>query len=353
MRELPKYARRYVDDLTNYLSSSLNVKKRDLVMKMTKSDLDEFHKYVACRSLATRKESVAKGIALLNTEITSVYCFNDALHFCVNSIPEDVTYNAFTEHDWDKDVYIDFQYGGVNCFLHVWKRLYGIRVNGVNSAYQVAVYVDSDEMREYNRLALFGQCANMWKYTLTYKMHVSDDGANYACEVHDGNFYIKDIARTKDTVTSTFEYARVLSKPDDLAGLHLPPADTVLRIINHVLYCYNNRACLIRKNGKARKKYESCRVHTPSLEKNKTDIYVPLTAYFAHERKTTVYKGGHHASPKEHDRRGYYRKSRGRGDYDLVNGEIKYVGNMKGKYSLVSPTHVNGEKSSAVKIYKV
>lgn len=353
MRELPKYARRYTDDLTNYLSSSLNIKKKDLAVKMAKSDLDEFNKYVARRSLVIKKDAVAQGIALLNTEITSVHCFNDALHFCVDTVPEDVTYNAFTEHDWGKDVYIDFQHNGVDCFLHVWKRLYGMRIDGVDAAYQVAVYVDSDEMREHNRLALLGQYANIWKYILAYKMHVSDDGASYACEVHDGNFYIKDNVHTKDAIASTFEYARVLSKPDDLERLHLPTADIVLRIINHVLYCYDNRSCLTRKNGRARKKYESCRVHTPSMEKNKADVYVPLTAYFAHERKTTVYKGGHHASPKEHDRRGYYRKSRGRGDYDLVNGEIKYVGNMKGKYSLVSPTHVNGEKSSTVKIYKV
>lgn len=64
-------------------------------------------------------------------------------------------------------------------------------------------------------------------------------------------------------------------------------------------------------------------------------------------------KGGHHASPIEHDRKDFYRKSRGRGDYELVDGKFVYVGNKEGHYSYVPKTHVNGKDGKKpVLIYK-
>ena len=87
------------------------------------------------------------------------------------------------------------------------------------------------------------------------------------------------------------------------------------------------------------------------------DKLVPLHRYLKEYAPTVkrVSKGGHHASPVPHDRRGYYRKSRGRGDYDLINDEFVFVGDMKGTYSWVSATHVGNKKSKKEQtlIYKV
>ena len=55
------------------------------------------------------------------------------------------------------------------------------------------------------------------------------------------------------------------------------------------------------------------------------------------------YKGGHHASPVEHPRSGYYRKCK-HGSYILSDGEFKFVGKGLGKFSYVKPCLVNAGK---------
>lgn len=98
--------------------------------------------------------------------------------------------------------------------------------------------------------------------------------------------------------------------------------------------------------------------HEGKVEVEVEDKLVPLNRYIR-EYVPTVRrksKGGHHASPIPHDRRGYYRRSRGSGDWDYVNGEFVFVGDKKGKYSYVTATHVGGEKVTKQKptlIYKV
>ena len=97
--------------------------------------------------------------------------------------------------------------------------------------------------------------------------------------------------------------------------------------------------------------------HESKVEVEVEDKLVPLHRYLKEYAPTVkrVSKGGHHASPVPHDRRGYYRKSRGRGDYDLINGEFVFVGDMQGTYSWVSATHVGNKKSKKEQtlIYKV
>ena len=84
------------------------------------------------------------------------------------------------------------------------------------------------------------------------------------------------------------------------------------------------------------------------------DHLVPLQKYLYEYSESTrkPYQGGTHASPIPHERRGHYRKSRGKGDYILEDGEFKYVGDMKGNYSWVSATKVNENKKNNVVIYK-
>lgn len=95
----------------------------------------------------------------------------------------------------------------------------------------------------------------------------------------------------------------------------------------------------------------------PKVEVEVEDKLVPLHRYLKEYAPSIrrAYKGGHHASPVPHDRRGYYRRSRGKGDYDLINGEFVFVGNMEGTYSWVSATHVGNKKSDSkpTLIYKV
>ena len=115
------------------------------------------------------------------------------------------------------------------------------------------------------------------------------------------------------------------------------------------------------KHRKASSTYES--VHQPksvdtvhdTVHVTYEDKLVPLQRYLYEYEPSSkhVSKGGHHASPVAHDRRGFYRKSRGKGDYDYVDGEFVYVGNREGSYSYVSPTRVNCKVNDTVIVYKV
>ena len=133
-------------------------------------------------------------------------------------------------------------------------------------------------------------------------------------------------------------------------------ANLAMRTLAYTAYMYDNRNLLTRKNGKARKPYEHTKVHCVHREPAITeDRLTPLHTFVKEYEPSTYHspKGGHHASPVEHDRRAYYRRSRGVGDYDLVNGEFVSVGKGKGKYSLVKATHVDGSKKKVTKVYKI
>ena len=125
-----------------------------------------------------------------------------------------------------------------------------------------------------------------------------------------------------------------------------------VHLVSYVGYCIKHKETLTRKNGVAAKKYESVKVHVAKPESS-GDKVIPLHTHvkeYSYIGKQE-YKGGHHKSPIEHDRCGYYRKSRGVGDYDYVNGEFVYVGKKQGKYSYVSACHISGNKGNVV--YKV
>lgn len=349
MRELPKYARSYYDELTNYVSNACRMKRKDLLHKMEKWDFDTFKRSVCKMTVLSRKNNYYQCFRIMDIELATMFFFKDSRRFCVDRIPDAVDFNAFTEYDWDKDIIIDFRYEGVDCFLHAWKNMYTFEFGGVRSQYTVAVYVDSEEMREHNRKALENQYANLWKFNVAYRLHVNADGSKISCEIPDCNFFVKMHANVQTLFTSLGEKARGLFETDTLTEINLPSNETVINVLNHTLYCYENRTNLTRSNGRARKKYECCKVHTPSIESTECeDVYVPLTSYVAQEVQRSEYKGGHHASPVEHERRGFYGKSRGRGDYNLVDGQMVYVGDMQGSYSLVKPTHVNGARRTVV-----
>lgn len=125
-----------------------------------------------------------------------------------------------------------------------------------------------------------------------------------------------------------------------------------VHLVSYVGYCIKHKETLTRKNGVAAKKYESVKVHVAKPEEC-GDRVIPLHTHvkeYSYIGKQE-YKGGHHKSPIEHDRCGYYRKSRGVGDYDYVNGEFVYVGKRQGKYSYVQACHISGNKGNVV--YKV
>lgn len=353
MTTLPKYSRQYHDDFINYLTSACRLRKKDVLNKIKNKSTTDVMRYLLYSVNASKNLAVARFLSISETELGALACFDSGMHFCVSNLPEKVDYNAYADGLPAEDLYIDFRYNGIDCFIHTWKRNWGIAFGGTPYVYQLSLYMNNPDMHHYNKEAIGNDYGRFYDFIQVYKLHLTADGKSWFFEIADANRMLKDSVDIYEEVASTGETAFTSSDVMTLCdSMKIPAPDELVNIVNHVVRCFKYRQSITRKNSKAGRSYNSCKVHVARTEKSTEDTYVPLVTYAYEERQKSEYKGGHHASPKEHDRRGYFRKSRGRGDYDLVNGEIIYVGDMKGKYSKVTPTHVAGKKPENITIYK-
>ena len=82
-----------------------------------------------------------------------------------------------------------------------------------------------------------------------------------------------------------------------------------LKYISYAWEMYSHRNTLMRKNSKRKKGYMHSKIHVANPSANEYDYsLVPLHTYYDNERKNHEWKGGHHASPVEHERRAYDRR---------------------------------------------
>ena len=131
--------------------------------------------------------------------------------------------------------------------------------------------------------------------------------------------------------------------------------EEILMDVLYAAYLWENRGSIFKKRSEAGKAYERkpmC-VQMNHKDEDEEDVIIPLPVHTKRYEPSVIrgYKGGHHASPVEHTRRSYYRKSRGRGDYDLVDGKFIYVGRLMGHYTKVRACKVSGIKKTIM--YKV
>lgn len=147
----------------------------------------------------------------------------------------------------------------------------------------------------------------------------------------------------------TYNMELISGKPDD-AYVSLLSAGLIgifqILSVKNTVKIRNSKRNKASENSSAPVKADQACAHVIYEDK-----VVPLQRYITEHASEYVYKGGHHASPVPHERRGFYRRSNGRGDYNFVNGDYIYVGGKQGKYSWVPSTHVGG-KNDTVIIYK-
>lgn len=110
--------------------------------------------------------------------------------------------------------------------------------------------------------------------------------------------------------------------------------------------CYYHRNTLIRSNSRLGREYDKTPVYMITEEKEKrgktevtTTRTISLSDRYLYERENNLWKGGHHASPVSHERRGFERRI-----FDKETGKVKKVVPVKA-------THVKGVDKEV--IYKV
>lgn len=246
---------------------------------------------------------------------------------------------------------------GVSLILTALKSSPAVEIDGVEYPYTISIHLYASPVLS-KMVPLYGNYKNIMQYTEFAIVYMTSDMENRVITIPNSNEFVRkgsklltmpvkagDIEMTVDALPP-----KVLTTRTEWQGALLTKiiVDTAMDTIKYLAYCHENK----RSRSCKKADVQTHKVHTIQTDVS-IDRLVPLhysqTVYSPTSPAT--HKGGHHASPIEHDRKGYYRKSRGVGSYDLIGEEFVYVGERKGSYSYVRATHVNGNKKHAV--YKV
>lgn len=305
MKELPKYAREFHDNLLSELCTITKIKKKDMVRKMSTMEIDRFYNYLVLNLSRKRSSSAYIMLRNLMSEVGFLHDFSDALHFCSkggSSIGSSLSIDTRNIPE-QQDVIVDFEFEGDRYFVDIWKCRQPVYISDQKVGYMMSVYGKRDDLLQANKSAFTDKSViATLRYIPIFKVHFSDNGNMLVHEIPAGQRVLLDAVKYARQDTSAGEQALVV-KTEDLAVLNamfsLPSDGCVISLINYVLDCYNNREKLTRKSSSASKKYEDDSVHvihTASKDdKGKFtieagDTYVELRAYVKSQR--AAYKGG-------------------------------------------------------------
>lgn len=228
----------------------------------------------------------------------------------------------------DKDLSIDSSIDGVPVFVQLSKRNVPLYINGYRCDWTVYAY--NTEGKQFGFHFATGERIR--------KVYM--DGCKFAenkkCNLCGG------LCEGKNRQTL---YRRSLYRTDcKYDSAWLTPMAYLLLIL-YVADKYVNREKAVRNN----KKDETVRSIMVAKQDPECDTerVLPLVDYVYEYRESKVseYKGGHHASPVSHDRRGYYRKCR-HGSYIRKDGEFVEVPKGTGNFTYVRATIVNAHKDT-------
>lgn len=341
MDNFKNVTREFYEREVSYIASNIcKCKKKDLIKKLEAFSNDEdcwayINKYFALRGmfLTTPKE------------VTDyVYAFGKAKRYFVadtKSITEQTTNLDFLDNLFEDDcnfAFIETEISNNMVVLLCERFSKPIVCGPVLLGYKITQYIGVPSIPSITYLA-----STYVTYDLSGLIRTIPSHTKRSCKVPTEIATIDGDKR--DCITA--------ETPDNskaIALLYL--IEKSVDVACYVGKCIKNRYSLTRKNGKVAKEYERAKVHVATTE-SKTDTLVLLHKYakeysYVGKRES---KGGHHKSPIAHDRTGFYRKSRGAGDYEYINGEFVFVGDKKGHYSWVRATRVTGKKANV--IYKV
>ncbi len=360
MSNLPKYARELHDEIYYAILSIAGLSGEEFRCmaeeKSYKKFIENFTKTLQSKSC----RSVDKiGVSKSNSNLALLYEFYKSVSFCVPKVPEDFSFKPeyLKSLPYGKSALVDFRAYGKDCVALVNRYPIPLRMRDVNFNTDCTVWVKDGKMRHYNILEYSKIQGKMAKYSPYAKLQFSDehDQVVFGLNPYNG-FLVKNINKF---VPDTGDPERINGRDYHIAKMNeqlittiydfqLPNPSEIIDAVSYALYCYGNMPVLNRKNGRVARTYKEHKVH---ISNNHTgDKYVPLHTYADeyHPAIKQEWKGGHHSSPVPHDVRGYYRKSRGRGNYDLKDGKFVFVGNMKGEYSFVESFKTGKDKQEKV-----
>ena len=342
MSKFENKSRECYEDMVAFTAANvLNIKKKEFLSKIRKAgSAEEFYNYVV--KTAAIRTSNSKAVSKELTDY--LYYFDNIKRYWVPEFDKDADVDiklSMMENLFEDEhvVVIESTILGNPAILLCEKLSSPVRIAGAPFEYKVTWYANGTSKKGVDvSVVLASAYVSMGKGIV---VTVSD--AVSKTNRYDGMFMKLD-----GDVRYCLRHGTTDKRTKQIVGF----VSVAVHLASYVGYCIKHKETLTRKNGVASKRYEVTKVHVAKPEEC-GDKLIPLHTYvkeYSYVGKQE-YKGGHHKSPIEHDRRGYYRKSRGVGDYDYVNGEFVYVGKKQGKYSYVSACHISGNKGNI--IYKV
>lgn len=302
----------------------------------------------------------------LSDMFDTMWYYRRNLHFKLDSIPAiDITDTTILD-EFGQDLCFDILVNDTWYAVFAFKRNFLIKTRAAQLNWTIQVYTHTADFLDED-IKFVTRAATSPVYT--FHIEASDNTRRAFIEHASYNSYCKRACNEckKCAITSIpYNIAEVQMRlfPLKLRGekdclfetnYEMINPSNVLKCILHSLECYKAREVITRKNGKKAAAYQQCKVHIASDKSNADDkiVMLPLHEYVKEYRESHKheYKGGHHASPVAHTRRGYYRKSRKHGDYIKQGDQFIYVGNKQGDYSFVRATHVNS-KNDRVIVYQ-
>ncbi len=323
------------------------------------------------------------GTTILNDVFDILWFYRRNLHFRVESIPDIDIFDTTILNEIKRDICLDIEIDGEPYGVYLFHRDYPIELKKDSLDWTAQVFAYTPSITSQSAY-IVARAASRPAYT----MHFAASENTRRCYIEHNNQYKTDCEEVCDKCnkcTKThisygcteadfrlhpFRYrlengcdfskyipvtVATKAKGDKNTIFFVIQPTDVLKCILHALECYKAREVITRKNGKKAAAYNACRVHIASKRDNSSDkiVMLPLHEYVKEYRESHPYeyKGGHHASPVAHMRRGYYRKARKHGDYIKRGDEFIYVGNGEGDYCFVRATQVNN-KTDRVIVYQ-
>lgn len=303
----------------------------------------------------------------LNHIFDTMWFYRRNLHFLVESVPNVGITDTRIFDEIGRDLCIDVNINGKNFGVYAFKRTYPIDTRRSQLNWTLQVYATTPSLLSENKLNVAKTAINP-----AYTIHFESSAETRKVYIEHNEGYVSDCSKlcasckkcnnieaTYAGIINTMRLYSLKYRDDNdckfyTTGKLITPAD-VLKCIIHALECYKAREVITRKNGRKAGAYKQCKVHIASSETYATDkiVMLPLHEYVKEYREShpQEYKGGHHASPVAHMRRGYYRKARKHGDYVKKGDKFTYVGNGEGNYCFVRATQVNN-KTDRVLVYQ-
>ena len=367
MYNLPNYSRRLYDSFVLQCLNDSKIKKRDFLNAMKTMPAVAFSKWFATKLQTNKRYNKERRLHYTMCDVTLAhfYSFARSLHFCAINKPESFNNVTLVKYIENNDYVIDFKYKDSEYFVcSMYDISNPVVYKGTSYPYRLTVYSAREDILEANRNDSHVISKSALRYTPLYEILVNIETNTHIVQVPFNNMYIAEnlnvitLEADKDDINYDMFLAPYYTDYSGYVNTEIPEPTYVMNIIQHVINCYVNRDTITRKNGKVTKSYNACTVHIAHTDKQDVDKYVmlPLHIYAKsyEDKPKSEYKGGHHASPCSHERSGYFRRSRGHGDYELKDGEFIKVEPGTGHYSFVRPTVVNANKESkGLTIYKV